>query len=129
MTLRGFIALRCPVCDRGKLFRGYLDTPQRCSQCGFFLFRESGYFLPHVAIGYGGTVLIALSVWPLLRYVFKVDSDAIILISMVTVAIAFGIWFIRYAKMIWLVFDLAIHPPTSEDFQPRGREQGPNFPV
>jgi Na+/melibiose symporter-like transporter len=85
--------------------------------------RESGYFLPHVPIGYGATVLAALAVWPLMRYVFGIRSDALILISMVVVGILFGVWFLRYAKMLWLVLDLTLHPPSREDFQSRGRRQ------
>jgi uncharacterized protein (DUF983 family) len=122
MRLRNALALRCPVCGRGKLFRGYFDAPVRCPECDYFFMREAGYFLPHVPIGYAATVLVALSVWPLLRYVFKVQSDAVILTSMVVTAILFGIWFLRYAKMIWLLIDLTIHPPAREDFQSRGRK-------
>ena len=83
--------------------------------------RESGYFLPHAAIGYGVTVLAALSVWPLLRYVVGVQSDWIILSAMVAIGVGFGVWFIRYAKMLWLVIDVKLNPPTREDFQSRGR--------
>ena len=82
--------------------------------------RESGYFLPHAAIGYGVTVLAALSVWPLLRLV-GVRSDCVILASMIAVGFGFGVWFIRYAKMLWLVIDLKLNPPAREDFQSRGR--------
>lgn len=121
MTLRGLLTLRCPVCEGTKIFQGFFDTPKRCPACGYFFSRESGYFLPHVAIGYGATVLVTLAVWPVLRYIFRIESDAVILTSMIVVALVFGIWFIRYAKMLWLIVDLAIHPPVREDFQPRGR--------
>lgn len=84
--------------------------------------RENGYFLPHVGIGYGGTVFVALMTWPLLQYVFKVKSDAIILTTMIVVGLLFGAWFVRYAKMLWLALDLWLYPPASEDFQSRGRE-------
>ena len=47
--------------------------------------RENGYFLPHVAIGYPIIVFVALGMWPLLQYVLGVQSDAIILGTMVTV--------------------------------------------
>ena len=66
MRLSTIVHLRCPVCDNATIFHGYFDTPSRCPFCGYFFMRESGYFLPHVAIGYGVTVLVALSVWPLL---------------------------------------------------------------
>jgi hypothetical protein len=109
------------VCEKAKLFRGLLDTPERCPECGYIFMRESGYFLPHVAIGYVVTTLTALAVWPVLRYIGGVQSNRVILTSMVLTAIGFGLWFIRYAKMLWLVIDLSVHPPSREDFQSRGR--------
>ncbi len=121
MRLSTIIHLRCPVCQNARIFHGYFDTPERCPSCGYYFLRESGYFLPHVAIGYGVTVAVALGVWPLLRYVFRVKSDAAILATMIGAGLGFGVWFVRYAKMLWLALDLTLHPPASEDFQSRGR--------
>src|SRR5262245_9749828 len=107
--------LRCPVCGKGKLFRGYFDSPVRCPSCGYFFMRKSGYFLPHVAIGYPFTVLASLGSWPLLRSVFGIENAAMTLTIMVAVAILFGIWFIRYSKVLWLALDITLNPPASED--------------
>ena len=85
--------------------------------------RENGYFLPHVAIGYPILVFVALGTWPVLRFVLGVESDAVILGTMVVVGLLFGVWFLRYAKMLWLVFDLWMHPKVIEDFQSRGRRE------
>jgi hypothetical protein len=85
--------------------------------------RESGYFLPHVPIGYAFTVLAALGSWPLLYYVIGVRSAALTLGIMVTVAVLFGVWFVRYSKALWLAIDLTLHPPASEDFESRGRPE------
>ena len=83
--------------------------------------RESGYFLPHVPIGYGATIAVAFSVWPILRFVFGVQSDTVILAGMAITGVVFGIWFLRYAKMLWLALDLKLQPPQKEDFKSRGR--------
>ena len=83
--------------------------------------RESGYFLPHVAIGYGFTVVAALGSWPILYYVFGVRNAALTLGTMVSIAFLFGIWFVRYSKVLWLALDLTLHPPHAEDFEARGR--------
>jgi hypothetical protein len=83
--------------------------------------RENGYFLPHVPIGYAFTVFVALGTWPLLRYVFGIRDAALTLTIMVAVAICFGVWFVRYSKALWLALDLTLHPPHSDDFEPRGR--------
>jgi len=123
MTFLTFLKLLCPVCEKGKLFRGYFDSPARCPNCGYFFMRETGYFLPHVPIGYGFTVLIALGTWPLLRFVFGVQSPSVTLFVIVSTAFLFGIWFIRYSKMLWLALDLRMHPPVTEDFKPRGRKE------
>jgi hypothetical protein len=85
--------------------------------------RESGYFLPHVAIGYGFTVVAALGTWPLLYYVFGIRNAALTLTAMVLVAVFFGVWFVRYSKVLWLALDLTLHPPSSEDFEARGRQE------
>ena len=84
--------------------------------------RESGYFLPHVPIGYGFTVLASLGMWPLLYFVFGIRDAAVTLTVMIAVAIVFGVWFIRYSKVLWLALDLKLNPPSSEDFESRGRQ-------
>jgi hypothetical protein len=83
--------------------------------------RETGYFLPHVPIGYGFTVLMALAAWPAVYYLFGIRSPAVTLTIMVAVALLFGVWFVRYSKVLWLALDLTLHPPHSGDFEARGR--------
>jgi uncharacterized protein (DUF983 family) len=122
MRLASLIRLRCPICGVAKLFHGYFDSPERCPSCGYYFMRESGYFLPHVAIGYGVTVLVALGCWPVMRYVLGIQSPTITLAVMVMVAVLFGIWFVRYSKALWLALDLTLHPPAEEDFKSRGRD-------
>lgn len=123
MKLGALLRLRCPICGKGKLFSGYFDSPIRCPNCGFFFMRESGYFLPHVAIGYAFTVIAALGAWPVLYYVLGVRNPAVTLTVMILVAVLFGVWFVRYSKVLWLALDLTLHPPTAEDFEPRGRRE------
>jgi len=121
MKLGALLRLRCPICGKGKLFRGYFDSPERCVSCGYYFMRESGYFLPHVAIGYGVTVLVSLGSWPLMRYVLGIQNPAITLGVMIAVAVLFGVWFVRYSKVLWLALDLTLNPPESGDFESRGR--------
>jgi uncharacterized protein (DUF983 family) len=121
MNLLSILTLRCPVCNQGKLFKTLLDTPEQCPECKYFFIRESGYYLPHFAIAYVATSGAALGTWPLLRYVVGVKSDGVILTAMILVGLVFGMWFIRYAKMIWLNIDLTIHPPSREDYEQRNR--------
>ena len=121
MKLANLLKLRCPVCEKAKVFDGYLDTPARCPACGFYFMRETGYFLPHAPISYLLIVGAAAFVWALLRVAYHVQSDAIVLSSMVVTGVLFGVWSNRYTKMIWMAVDLWLHPPTKEDFKSRGR--------
>ena len=123
MNLRSIVTLRCPVCGRGKIFKSLLDTPEQCPECKYFFMRESGYYLPHFAIAYLATAAAALLTWPFLSIVVGVKSDNTILMVMILVGVTFGLWFIRYAKMIWLNIDLTIHPPNREDFEQRDRNK------
>jgi len=121
MNLLSILTLRCPVCNQGKLFKTLLDTPEQCPECKYFFMRDSGNYLPHFAIAYVATAGAALGTWPLLRYVVGIQSDGVILTAMILVGLVFGMWFIRYAKMIWLNIDLTIHPPSREDYEQRNR--------
>ena len=84
--------------------------------------RETGYFLPHAPISYLAIVFVALVVWVVVRLIVGVESDAVVLTSIIVIPALFALWSNRYAKMLWLVFDLWLHPPTQEDFEPRGRD-------
>jgi len=121
MKLGALLRLRCPICGKGKLFGGYFESPERCASCGYFFMRESGYFLPHVVIGYAFTVLASLGSWPVVRYAFGIRNAAVTLAIMIAVAVLFGVWFIRYSKALWIALDLTLNPPGSEDFESRGR--------
>jgi len=123
VKMENLLRLRCPVCGKGKIFRGFLDTPDSCPECGFYFMRETGYFLPHAPISYLLIVMAAAFAFALLRLVFHVESDVVVLSTMVVFAVAFGLWSNRYTKMIWMTIDLTLHPPTKEDFQGRGREK------
>lgn len=123
VKLKNLLMLRCPVCGRGKIFHGYLDTPDTCPECGYYFMRETGYFLPHVPIGYLLTVMAAGFAFVILRLLLHIESDAIVLSTMIGFAVLFGLWSNRYTKMIWMTIDLTLNPPTKEDFQGRGREK------
>ena len=122
MNLRSILTLQCPVCGKGKLFKNLLDTPEQCPECKYYFMRESGYYLPHFPIAYLATAGAALGTWPFLKYVVGVQSDNIILTVMILVGLLFGLWSIRYAKIIWLNIDLTIHPPNREDYEQRNRK-------
>ena len=64
--------------------------------------RETGYFLPHAPISYLGIVVVAFLVWLLVHFIIGVESDFIVLTSIIVVPALFAFWSNRYAKMLWL---------------------------
>src|ERR1044071_5765166 len=103
VKLKNLLTLRCPVCGRGKIFQGYLDTPDTCPHCGFYFMRETGYFLPHAPISYLTFVAAAAIAWAVMRYVLHVQSDRVVLGGIIAFALLFNIWSNRYTKMIWMM--------------------------
>ena len=115
------LKLLCPVCGKGKLFRGYLDTPTKCPSCGFYFMRETGYWLPHAPMSYLVFVGSALFAWLFLSFVVGLASDYFVLFLMLAFALTVAVWANRYTKMLWILLDLTMHPARAEDFEPRGR--------
>ena len=120
MSLASILRLRCPVCGKGKIFDGLLRYARALSALRLFL-HEGKRLLSaacrHRLSGYDRDVAGRLAV----LYFAGVRSTSITLAVMIAVALGFGIWFIRYAKMLWLAFDLYMHPAVKEDFDGRGR--------
>ena len=122
--LSSVLKLTCPVCLQGRVFTGLFDTKHRCDNCGYFFSRDSGYFSGAVIFGYSATIALSLGSWPFLKYVLGIESDRVILALMIVLALGFPLWFLRYARMLWMALDLYLNPPVTEDFELRGRPAG-----
>jgi uncharacterized protein (DUF983 family) len=113
LLLRRGLRQRCPVCGRGKIFKGWIKTYERCSSCGFAFEREPGY--------YTGAIAVNLVVSELLITVIGVPLAASQNVSL-TVLIALGctlplllpLLFYRPTKSLWMSFDHFIRPASSE---------------
>ena len=123
--LRAIARLKCPVCLQGSVFKDRFNALQKCPQCGFYFSRESGFWAGSTYFGYGATVFVAGGVGVILGFVFGLGWTVPVLAAVVIVAIVFPIWFFPYAREIWLVLDLYLNPPVTEDFQGRGRDTPP----
>ncbi len=90
---------------------------EHCPACGFRFDREPGYFLGAFYINYGlcaGAGLIwavlATFVWHL-GFWHQIVIPALLMIVM-------SCWLWRYARLLWLAFDLSWDPPRREEFRP-----------
>jgi hypothetical protein len=99
------------------LFKGIIDMPERCAECGLVYEREHGYFVGAMAISYGLAVaLIGILFFAVL---------AITHWSLEWVLVAAGLAFLplaplclRYSRALWMAIDRRIDPIDPED-EPR----------
>jgi uncharacterized protein (DUF983 family) len=101
--MRG-LRLRCPLCGRGKLFRGLFRMHETCSNCGIKYEREAGFFLGSIYINYGLTALVVAVAYPILLF-NKVVAERALLLSALAFVLVFPLVFFRFARSLWLAFD------------------------
>jgi uncharacterized protein (DUF983 family) len=87
---------RCPRCNTGKLFSGWLTVADTCSHCGLDLQRhEKGDGPAFFAITIMGTLMCALAVWVELLYSPAYWVHALVWLPLSVISC---IWCLRVAK-------------------------------
>ncbi len=113
------LRLRCPCCGDGELFAGWFRMHPRCRGCGLKFEREDGYFLGSIYLSYGVALVLALLLHLLMELAWEVALTLQIVVVTGVIA-AFGLWFFRYGRALWLAFDLRFDPSRVEEFAPPG---------
>jgi uncharacterized protein (DUF983 family) len=108
------VALRCPRCLEGRIWRGFLSMNEKCPKCGLVFEREPGYFVGAIYLNYGVTVLIAIAGYFALDAWLGLGTRAQ-LVVWVLFAVAFPLWFFRYSKSLWLSLDHLVDPGPGRD--------------
>jgi uncharacterized protein (DUF983 family) len=113
LLLQRGLRQRCPVCGRGKIFKGWIKTYERCPVCNFAYEREPGY--------YTGAIAINLVVSELLIAIIAVPLAAsqavplwVLIVLGCTLPFLLPLLFYRPTKSLWMSFDHFIHPVSSE---------------
>jgi uncharacterized protein (DUF983 family) len=107
--LRNAMRLRCPVCKKGRIFRGIMKMAAECPECGVRLQREEGYFLGSIYFNYGTTCVIAGIIYFGMLFELELSKTAA-LWSALLFAFFFPFWFWRYARSLWLLLDQYMDP-------------------
>ncbi|HEX9105981.1 MAG TPA: DUF983 domain-containing protein [Longimicrobiales bacterium] len=111
---------RCPVCGRGRLFRGWTSLRRRCDVCGLILERgEVDYFIGAYMLNLiiaelivVALMLIVLAVtWPRVPWTGMLWGIVIL-----TVPAVYATY--PYSRSLWLALDLLFRPPEPADFAP-----------
>lgn len=120
--LRNAYRLRCPVCKEGKIFRGWLTVLEECPSCHVRLDRQGGDFLGSIYFNYAATGIPVIAGYLIGRLVFELP-DIWLLVGLLSFAVIFPLYYLRYARSLWLAFDQFFdprYPAGGADVEPTG---------
>lgn len=90
-----------------------MDPLPACGVCRYRYERENGYFLMAIwAVQYGAAAVFGLATYAFLTVCFHLSLGRLLFWTMAPLAL-FCLVFIRFAKAIWLAFDLWVSPPAA----------------
>ncbi|MGH3452293.1 MAG: hypothetical protein ACRDQW_16555 [Haloechinothrix sp.] len=90
-----------------------------CSVCGLHYERELGYFLGSACINYGLTALLLTASYIGLHVMGGI-SNRVLAWPLGAFAVLFPLFFFRYARALWLGFDLYFDSRGPESSEPSG---------
>ena len=108
MALGRGLALRCPRCGQGRLFRGWFRMHDRCAACGASFAREPGFYLGSIYINYGVTVIVTGALYAALVGVAGVTPETALAACLV-VAVVLPVVFFRHARSLLLALDSSVN--------------------
>jgi len=104
MALGRGLALRCPCCGQGGLFRGWFRMHDCCAACGASFAREPGFYLGSIYINYGVTVIVTGALYAALVAGVGVTPETA-LAACLAVAVVLPVVFFRHARSLLLALD------------------------
>lgn len=108
------IRLVCPRCGAGSLFSGLFRMHDACGNCGMRFNPEPGFYLGSIYINYGITVVGTGLIYALLVLGCGV-SQRTALAACLFAAVAFPVWFFRYARSLLLALDSTVNRHQGRD--------------
>jgi hypothetical protein len=107
--LAAVIALRCPRCLEGRVWRRLVTMNTTCPVCGFVFDRESGYFAGAMVVSYALAVPILAAI--VIGLITVGGLDAVVALIVGNTAYLVLVPFIfRYSRVLWLHLDWLIDP-------------------
>src|SRR6516165_5782409 len=113
LLLRRGLRQRCPVCGKGKIFKGWIKTYERCPVCHFVFEREPGYYTGAIAVNLVVSELLITAIAVPLAASQSVSLTVLIVLGC-TLPWLLPLIFYRPTKSLWMSFDHFIHPVSSE---------------
>jgi len=114
--LAAILALRCPRCLEGRVWRGFISMNEACPVCGLVFEREQGYFTGAMVVSYALAVPILGAMVIALLWLAHLDAVPALLIGD-TAYLALVPFIFRYSRVVWLHFDWKIDPDKTHDLR------------
>jgi uncharacterized protein (DUF983 family) len=103
MTLfRRALMRRCPVCDRGRMFKSYFAMNERCTSCGSIFWKNEGEWMGPMVMDYTAAGGAALLTWLVTSW-FDLSGLMQFLLP-VLATIVMGVIAIPWSRSLWTVF-------------------------
>jgi uncharacterized protein (DUF983 family) len=112
LLLRRGLRQRCPVCGKGKIFKGWFKTYERCPVCNFAFEREPGYYTGAMAVNLVATELLIAVIAVPLAASQSVSLTVLIALGL-TLPFLLPLLFYRPTKSLWMSIDHIVHPVSS----------------
>jgi uncharacterized protein (DUF983 family) len=107
--LVAILALRCPRCLKGRVWRGFVSMNATCPECGVVFERESGYFAGAMVVSYALAVPILAGI--VIGLITIAGLDVVVALIIGNTAYLLLVPFIfRYSRVVWLHIDWLIDP-------------------
>ena len=112
--IAAILALRCPRCLEGRVWRAFLTMESACPVCGLVFEREPGYFTGAMVVSYALAVPILGAIVIGLMALARLDAVAALVIGDVAY-LALVPFIFRYSRVVWLHLDWRIDPERPGD--------------
>jgi uncharacterized protein (DUF983 family) len=103
------VALRCPRCLKGRVWRRFVSMNPTCPECRFVFERESGYFAGAMVVSYALAVPILAGIVLALIMLARLDVVMALIIGNTAYLVLVPFIF-RYSRVVWLHIDWLIDP-------------------
>jgi uncharacterized protein (DUF983 family) len=108
------LALRCPICGEGKLFRRPFQMHEYCPCCHYKFEREEGYFSGAMALAIIISEFLITAIALPLAFTPSIPIVPSLLIGAPLVFLL-PILFFHHSRSMWLALDLFWHPVSAQN--------------
>ncbi len=109
--IKGLLPLKCPRCQKGDIFAGFLTMHHYCPYCRTQFEREHGYFTASIYIGYG--IYMAIF-FPIFVVLMIIESSIYGWMGFFLAMALFIPFIFRYSRGLWLYIDEWLNPRDKE---------------